>query len=78
MDERAITAHLVEAGYERIMSNGGDGTFVQVVNDVVDRVRAEIWRVRTILARLPADRASASRYGQRRRRFDGGEPPDVT
>ena len=42
MDEaRAITAHLVEAGYERIMSGGGDGTFVQVVNDVVDRVRAE-------------------------------------
>ena len=49
MDEaRAITAHLVEAGYERIMSGGGDGTFVQVVNDVVDRVRAENLARRTI------------------------------
>lgn len=42
LDEaRAIIAHLVEERYERIMSGGGDGTFVQVVNDVVDRVRAE-------------------------------------
>ncbi len=42
LDEaRAIIAHLVEERYERIISGGGDGTFVQVVNDVVDRVRAE-------------------------------------
>jgi diacylglycerol kinase family enzyme len=41
LDEaRAITAHLIEARYERIISGGGDGTFVQVVNDVIDRVRA--------------------------------------
>ena len=59
------------------MSGGGDGTFVQVVNDVVDRVRAEnLWRARTITcATSPQIGPSAPRYGRRRRRFDRGEPP---
>jgi diacylglycerol kinase family enzyme len=42
MDEaRSIVSHLLDERYERIMCGGGDGTFVQVVNDMIDRVRAE-------------------------------------
>ena len=35
---QAIIEDLVENGYGRIMSGGGDGTFVQVVNDLVEVV----------------------------------------
>ncbi|MBM65986.1 MAG: hypothetical protein CMH55_07125 [Myxococcales bacterium] len=35
---QAIIEDLVDNGYQRIMSGGGDGTFVQVVNDLVEVV----------------------------------------
>jgi diacylglycerol kinase family enzyme len=36
----AIAQQLVRAGYERIMSGGGDGTFVQTVNDIIAYTRS--------------------------------------